>query len=156
VQENVDLLSIAVNHLTLGRAALFVAILAGPPIAPCQTALQHAVDGLRRAGRADYLPHGLLTRTWLRTHIGHHIGPASAQADLDEAWDIAEAGPMPLFMADIHLHRAGLFHHITPYPWQFPTFDVQEARRLIEKHGYLRRMADLEVVEQAIGMKPLR
>ncbi len=155
VQENVDLLSIALNHLTLGRAALFGAI-AGQPIAPCQSALQYAVDGLRRAGRSDYLPHGLLTRTWLRTHIGHHTGPDSAQTDLDEAWEIAVQGPMPLFLADIHLHRAGLFHHIKPYPWQLPADDAREARRLIEKHGYLRRMADLEVVEQAIVMKTLR
>lgn len=41
----------------------------------------------------------------------------------------------------------------TPYPWQSPTFDAQEARRLIEHHGYLRRMADLAAVEQAIGIK---
>ena len=33
----------------------------------------------------------------------------SAQSDLDEAWEIAERGPMPLFLADIHLHRARLF-----------------------------------------------
>ena len=83
------------------------------------------------------------------------VSPDSAQADLDEAWDIAEAGPMPLFMADIHLHRAGLFHHITPYAWQSPAVDAQEARRLIEKHGYLRRMGDLETVEEAIGIKTL-
>jgi hypothetical protein len=151
----VGLLDIALTHLTLGRAALLAAILAGQPLAPCQASLKLAVDGLRRAGQADYLARGLLTGAWLSAHTGHHTGPDSAQADLDEAWDIAEAGPMPLFMADIHLHRAGLFHHITPYPWQSPTFDAQEARRLIEKHGYLRRMGDLAAVEQAIGMKPL-
>jgi hypothetical protein len=111
------------------------------------------MDGLRRAGQSDYLTRGLLTRAWLSAHTGHHTGPDSARALLDEAWDIAEAGPMPLFMADIHLHRAGLFHHIKPYPWQSPAFDAQEARRLIEHHGYLRRMADLEVVEAAIGIK---
>jgi hypothetical protein len=142
-QADMDILSIALNHLTLGRAALFVAILASQPIAPCQASLKLAVDGLRLAGDTTYLPYGLLTRAWLSAHTAHHIGPASAQADLDEAWAIAEAGPMPLFMADIHLHRAGLFHHITPYPWQSPAFDAQEARRLIEQHGYLRRTAEL-------------
>jgi hypothetical protein len=153
VQNNMALLDIALDHLTLGRAALFAAILAGQPLATCQASLKLAVDGLRRSGNMDDLPRGLLTRAWHAAHTGHHIGPDSAQADLDEAWDIAEAGPMPLFMADIHLHRAGLFHHITPYPWQSPTVDAQEARRLIEKHGYLRRMGDLEVVEAAIGIK---
>ena len=153
-QNNMSLLAIALNHLTLGRAALFAAILAGHPLAPCQASLKLAVDGLRRAGYMEVLARGLLTRAWLSAHTGHHTGPDSAQADLDEAWDIAEAGPMPLFMADIHLHRAGLFHHITPYLWQLPTYDAQEARRLIEKHGYLRRMGDLEAVEQALAMKP--
>jgi tetratricopeptide (TPR) repeat protein len=150
---NIDLLSIALDHLTLGRAALFAAILVGQPLAPCQASLKLAVDGLRRSGNMDDLPRGLLTRAWHSAHTARHIGPDSAHTDLDEAWDIAEAGPMPLFMADIHLHRAGLFHHITPYPWQSPAFDAQEARHLIEKHGYLRRMGDLEVVEEALGIK---
>jgi predicted MPP superfamily phosphohydrolase len=147
------LLSIALDHLTLGRAALFAAILDGASPAPCQTALLQAVDGLRRAGMIEYLPHGLLTRAWLLAHTHHHTGPDSAQADLDEAWEIAERGPMPLFMADIHLYRAGLFHHITPYPWQSPADDLAAARRLIVKHGYLRRMAQLKATEQAIGME---
>ncbi len=147
------LLDIALDHLMLGRAALFAAILAGQPIGPCQAALKLAVDGLRRAGYMEHLPRGLLTRAWLFATTYHHIGPESAQTDLDEAWEIAEAGPMPLFMADIHLHRAGLFRHIKPYPWQSPADDVQAARSLIEKHGYLRRMADLEVVEAVIADK---
>ena len=40
-----------------------------------------------------------------------------AQADLDEAWDIAERGPMRLHLADIHLHRARLFFGEQEYPW---------------------------------------
>ncbi|MEN9867587.1 MAG: hypothetical protein RL748_3177 [Pseudomonadota bacterium] len=152
---NTPLLTTALDHLTLGRAALYAVLLAGQPLAPCQASLKLAVGGLRRAGYVDYLARGLLTRAWLSAHTGHHTGPDSAQTDLDEAWDIAETGPMPLFMADIHLHRAGLFRHITPYPWQSPADDAKEARRLIVKHGYLRRMADLEVVEAAIVMKPL-
>ena len=44
---------------------------------------------------------GLFTRAWLRAVQG--------QPDLDEAWEIAERGPMPWFLADIHLSRARLF-----------------------------------------------
>ena len=150
---NAGLLPIALDHLTLGRAALFAAILAGQPLAPCQAALGHALDGLRRAGDTTHLPRGLLTRAWLLAHTSRHTGPDSAQTDLDEAWEIAERGPMPLFMADIHLYRAGLFHHLPHYPWQSAAHDAQAARRLIEKHGYLRRMGQLEVVEQAIASK---
>jgi hypothetical protein len=57
----------------------------------------------------DFLPCGLPTRAWLRSLTGARTGPESAQSDLDEAWEIAERGPMPLFLADIHLHRARLF-----------------------------------------------
>ncbi len=67
------------------------------------------MNALRRAGRIDFLPCGLLSRAWLRSLTGVRIGPDSAQADLDEAWEVAERGPMPLFLADIHLHRARLF-----------------------------------------------
>ncbi len=83
------------------------------------------MSGLRRAGRTDFLPQGLLTRAWLRCLLsnsacqiaGKHekglsaatTGSDSAQSDLDEAWEIASRGPMPLFLADIHLHRARLF-----------------------------------------------
>ena len=81
---------------------------------------QHAVAGLRRAGSKIDLPRGLLTRAWLRFLTGARTGPESAQSDLDEAWEIAERGPMKLFMADIHLHRARLFFREAEYPWGSP------------------------------------
>ena len=98
----------------------------------------------------DHLPRGLLTRAWLRSLTGRATGPDSAQSDLDEAWEIAERGPMPLFQADIHLYRARLFHHAKPYPWQPPQHDLAEARRLIFKHSYLRRKEELEDAESAL------
>ena len=80
------------------------------------TEIDHAVSGLRRAGRQDFLPLGLLTRAWLRSLTGLAIGTDSARSDLDEAWGIAERGPMPLFLADIDLYRARLFLRANPYP----------------------------------------
>jgi hypothetical protein len=60
---------------------------------------------------------------------------------------------MPLFMADIHLHRARLFglskDRSATYPWISPQADLAEARRLIEKHGYWRRKEELEDAEAA-------
>jgi hypothetical protein len=107
-QNKPSLLDIALDHLTLGRSALYLTILEGiplDPLDPCRDSLQHAVDGLRRAGREDYLSLGFLTRAWLRCLAGARIGHDSAQSDLNKAFQIAERGPMPLFMADIHLHR---------------------------------------------------
>ena len=85
-------------------------------------------------------------------------GPESAQEDLDEAWEIAERGPMKLFLADIHLHRARLFFRETPYPWNQnpdgtpcgPKDDLAAARRLIEQCGYWRRKEELEDAERAL------
>ena len=105
-------LDIALDQLTLGRAALYAAVLEGvalDQLDPCCEALQRAVDSLRRSGSQVNLPVGLLTSAWLRFLTGTHTGPESAQSDLDEAWEIAEHGPMPLFMADTLLHRARLF-----------------------------------------------
>jgi len=164
------LLDIAINHLTLGRAALYEAILksrsrqheppqTSPPptseecqheFATAATKLDDAVSGLRRAGVQHHLPRGLLTRAWLRSLTGARTGPESAQSDLDEAWEIAERGPMPLFLADIHLYRARLFFREATYPWQSPQHDLAEARRLIFKHGYLRRKEELEDAEAAL------
>jgi len=31
---------------------------------------------------------------------------------------------MLLHLADIHLHRARLFHAVTPYPWDSPQADI--------------------------------
>ncbi len=198
-----SLLDIALDHLTVGRAALYEFLLAsqlesprrrgasaeagpssptglsgGDPaeelaeeqrgLASAAAELDAAVDGLRRAGTQDHLPRGLLPRAWcsLAAATQHRVlhqqeqaveGETSAQRDLDDAWEIAERGPMPLFLADIHLYRARLFHAATPYPWAVdldgrtrgPHDDLAEARRLIEKHGYWRRKEELEDAEEA-------
>lgn len=157
------LLTIALNHLTLGRAALYAAILESPnsDFHFPTSSLDSAVSGLRRAGTLDHLPSGLLTRAWcffakatthkqLNNETQAQASMKSAQEDLDEAWEIAERGPMPLFLADIHLHRVRLFFREDEYPWESPRHDLAEARRLILKHGYLRRMEELEDAERAI------
>ncbi len=150
-QNNLSLLTIALDHLTLGRAALYAAILEGSSLDPCRAPLQHTVDGLCRASDTTGLPLGLLTRAWLRSLEGRRTGPESAQADLDEAWEIAERGPMKLLLADIHLHRARLFFREAEYPWGSAGADLAAARELIEKCGYGRRKQELEDAERAIG-----
>jgi hypothetical protein len=104
------LLDLALHHLTLGRTALYAAILRSRSrqgesalrlrasqhgLASAATEIDHAVSGLRRAGQQDNLPNGLLTRAWLRNLTGPATGTDSAQSDLDEAWEIAERGVMP-------------------------------------------------------------
>ncbi|MEP7304274.1 MAG: hypothetical protein ABJA98_02030 [Acidobacteriota bacterium] len=184
------LLDIALDHLTLGRAALYRAQIIGADapalrkpnqqdergdtpvdldsIATARRELDAAMAGLRRAGAQHHIPRGLLTHAWCSfvRAVQHRLlneqqqaveCEASARQDLDEAWEIAERGPMPLFLADIHLYRARLFHDVTPYPWatdidghtRGPHDDLADARRLIEKHGYWRRKEELEDAEGA-------
>jgi hypothetical protein len=93
--QSLSLLDIALDQLTLSRAALYAAILDGlalDQLVSCRESLQHAVDGLRRAGSQGHLPLGLLTRAWLRFLTGARTGPENAQSDLDEAWESLGAG----------------------------------------------------------------
>jgi tetratricopeptide (TPR) repeat protein len=155
-----SILDIANHHLMLGRALLYESIVntdaaviqqvtgTKPLIDPAaaQNHLGTAVAGLRRAGHMDHLPRGLLSRAWLRFLQGDDDG---ARTDLDEAWEIAERGPMRLHMADIHLYRARLFRAVKPYPWDSPHADLAAARKLIEECGYWRRKEELEDAEAA-------
>jgi len=107
------LLSIALGHLSLGRSHLGLALTAAGPATPggeaeadfAQAAehLDRAVEGLRKAGREDYLPFGLLARTAFRRLRGDLAGAA---ADLAEAVEIAERGGMRLHLCDAHLEGA--------------------------------------------------
>jgi tetratricopeptide (TPR) repeat protein len=132
-----SLLDIALDHLTLGRARLYRAILGDFDPGVAEPEIDQAVDGLRRAGTIHHVPRGLLTRAWLRATQGK---PEGARADLAEAEEIAERGPMPLHLADVHLYRARLFHDRAA---------LAEASRLIEKHGYGRRREELADLVQA-------
>ncbi len=139
-----NLLSIALDHLTLARVGLIRAILANPLPQPTLD-LPHvadAVNGLRAAGQMDYLPRGLLTAALYHFVRGEH---ALALKHLAEAQQIAERGPMPLFLADIHLHRARLFHDHD---------ELAKADKLIRTHGYGRRYQELADAEKAIATRP--
>jgi hypothetical protein len=144
------LLDIALDHLTLGRAALYAAVLEQSAIRNAQSEIDAAVSGLRRANSQDFIPRGLLTRAWLRSLTGARTGPESAQSDLDEAWEIAERGPVKLFLADIHLYRARLFFREPAYPWQSPQADLAAAEKLINECGYHRRDAELADAKRAL------
>jgi hypothetical protein len=143
-EQHLGLSDVALDHLTLGRAALLRAVLDNSAIQTPQSALAQAieklnatVDGLRAAGQQDDMPRGLLSRAWLHTLTNN---PTAAHADLDEAWQIATRGDMRLFMADIRLHRARLFRDKA---------ELHKAHELIEQYGYWRRKEELEDAETA-------
>ena len=154
IKGKLGILDEAMEHLTLSRATLYKAVLAsaGLPvrIEGSKVMFEVTVEGLRRAGATHHLPRGLLTRAWLRFLDGKRTGGQSAHEDLDEAWEIAERGPMKLHMTDIHLYRARLFFRENEYPWESPRADLDAAEKLINECGYHRRDEELADAKRVI------
>ena len=109
------LLPIARDTLTLGRANLGVALqslASGASVASARAGahasadiLDNAEEGLRASEHDDKLGRGLVARAASRRTVGDWAGAAR---DLDEAEEIAEAGPMRLYLCDIALELARL------------------------------------------------
>jgi len=85
----------------------------------------------------DYLPRGLLTAALYHFVCGEHD---LARKCLNDAKQIAERGPMPLYLADVHLHRARLFRDRD---------ELTKAAKLIRDLGYGRRYEELADAEEA-------
>lgn len=134
-----NLRDISLNHLALGRAALYRAILEGTELAFARAEIEQAVNGLRGAGTLEHLLRGLLTRAWLFFQEGDLN---ACRTDLQEAQEIAERGPMPLFLTDIALYRARFLGDETA---------LAEARRLVGRFGYGRRREELADAEAVLG-----
>jgi tetratricopeptide (TPR) repeat protein len=134
-----NLLDVGLNNLTLARVGLNQAILTNPLPQPMLD-LPHvaaAVNGLRAAGAVEFLTDGLLTASLYHFVRGEHD---LARKHLTEAQQIAERGPLPLFLADIHLHRARMFHDRD---------ELAKAANLIRSLGYGRRYEELTDAEEA-------
>ena len=155
VRGNLGLLSIGVGHLTLARAALYrwlieageakaeEATTFGPTPRALTEHLAAAASRIGESGQTEFLPLVMLAQAWSRWATN----PIAAVADLNEAWEIAERGPMPLCQADILLTRARLFFREDLVTAKS---SLAEAGRLIKKHGYHRRDQELEDAETAL------
>jgi hypothetical protein len=128
------------------------------------------VEGLRASGQSDDFPHGLLARAAFRRAVGDWSGAAR---DLDEVEEIAEPGPMRLFLCDTALERArlalarreafaplnGLIEKSPPKPSppdaaeaaalaEETRQNLASARKLITDCGYHRRDEELAELEK--------
>jgi hypothetical protein len=176
-------LDIAFDTLMLGRAQLALA-LDSPATAPSAGTnrddaraaagrLDEAIESLRASGQNDDLPRGLIARAAFRRAVGNSDGAAR---DLDEAEEIAEPGPMRLYLCDCALERArlalarreafaplnGLVEPGSPPP-ALPdgaataAFSVEarvqldEARKLIAECGYHRRDEELAELDEVVA-----
>lgn len=122
---------------------------------PLSNIVSLVISHFREANQFEDLPRALLTAAFYHGTLGENL--EEAERLLTEAQQIAESGPMPLYLADVHLHRARLFGRMKSgeRKLQFPDIDpkdeLAEARRLIEKHGYWRRKEELEDAEAAFA-----
>ncbi|HEX6903862.1 MAG TPA: TIR domain-containing protein [Thermoanaerobaculia bacterium] len=147
-----SLLSIALDHLTRGRAHLGLVLTSPEPAPPgdnhtaglAQAAehLDRAVDGLRRSAPEEFVSRGLLARAALRRVRSDFTGAA---ADLAEALEIAERGRMRLYECDAHLEWARLCRD------QGDAVAMREhvarARVLVNETGYGRREREVRWLE---------
>jgi tetratricopeptide (TPR) repeat protein len=153
-----NLLSIALDHLTLARVNLIRAILSSP-LPQATLELQNvaaAVNDFRAAGSMNHLPRGLLTAALYHFVRGEH---ALAEKHLAEAQQIAQRGPMPLFQADVHLARARFRGRLKSEEMSFkrevvnwnvdPQSELANAAKLIRDIGYGRRYDELADAEAA-------
>jgi tetratricopeptide (TPR) repeat protein len=143
---------LAMGHdlLIIGQAEFYKSVLNGSPTAlrEAATGLGAAVSQLRRAGQSQELPPALLVSAAAAARDGQ---AQESIAQLNEAWEIARRGPMPLYLADIYLTRARLFAKAPSYPWRAGVseirggfvHDLRQAETLIVEMGYDRRRAEL-------------
>jgi tetratricopeptide (TPR) repeat protein len=143
------LLDIALDHLSLGRAAMAETFRVSETLRVWDEAAAHlnqAVDGLRQAGTQDMLPRGLLARAALRRAMGDL---ERAQADLDEAFTIATRGGMRLHEADCRLEYARLY--LARGEQDQARASLAAARKMVEEMGYHRRDGEVAELEKQLG-----
>jgi tetratricopeptide (TPR) repeat protein len=150
-EQNHWLLDIALDHLTLGRAYLGLALTTPGEartsrLAQAAEYLDRAVDSLRRAGTEHHIPRGLLARAALRRFRSDFTGAA---ADLTEAMEIAERGPMRLHECDAHLEWARLCRDQGDL--SAARRHVARARELVNETGYGRREREVRWLEGTLG-----
>jgi tetratricopeptide (TPR) repeat protein len=147
-------IEIALCRLALGEAELARTIMESignkadsATVTKADEDLSDSANRLRASGQQDELPVGLMALAWMQILLDDS-GKASSL--LDEAWEIAQRGPMKLFLADIHLYRARLFSREKPYPWKSPEDDLAAAEKLINDCSYHRRDEELADAKHAI------
>jgi tetratricopeptide (TPR) repeat protein len=121
------LLNIALDNITLGRAALMEAQNKDADYSQILEYLERGVQILRQARAQNHLPRGLIARAKLRSLMGEW---GKAEADLEEAVSIARRGGMRLFEADCYLELVPLYKAV---------HDLEKARKYL---ALLKKMKD--------------
>lgn len=146
-QRNDWLMDIALDHLSLGRANLLMALQAGSrDLSQAAAYLYQAVAGLRQAGTQNHLPRGLLARGELHRGKGDWD---QAWRDLNEALTIATRGGMKLHEADGLLEAARLY--LAQDDREQARASLAKAKEMITAMGYHRRDREVRELEEQLG-----
>ena len=141
------LLDIALDHLSLGRAALLHGLQEGASdFTEAESHLGAAVDGLRDAGTQDQMPRGFLARAELYRATEDF---PKARRDLDEAMKIATRSGMRLHEADGHLEYARL--HLAMGDKDKARVSLADGKAIVEDTGYGRRDGAVKELEEQLG-----
>ncbi len=146
-QAGFGLLSIALDNLSLGRAHFGLSLCGAESTGELANKhLSKAVEGLRVYGSEQHMSRGLLARAAFRRVQDDRI---AAEADLEEAAEVAERGQMQLFLADVHLEQTHL--HLAYDEDDEARQRLDRAKDLIERCGYGRRSPDVEFLEEVLA-----
>ena len=138
------LLTVALDHLSLGRAALALG-----DRDEARRKLDQAVNGLREAGAMEFVARGLLARAALFREVGAFT---ESRKDLEEARRMAERGGMRLFQCDAHLGFARLI--LAEGGSQADArASLDKAESLVRETGYHRRDGEVAELEKALGLQ---
>jgi tetratricopeptide (TPR) repeat protein len=130
--ENNQLLSIALDHLTIARA-----LFALEQLAEALEAFKQAVQGMRKAGTTYWMPLVLLARANFHRH---QQNLKEAQKDLDASFDIIHRSGMKLYQVDAVLLQTNLnLDQGKPADKEYKL-----AKALIAETGYHLRDGELE------------
>jgi tetratricopeptide (TPR) repeat protein len=136
-----DLLSVALDNLSLGRAAF-----GQGQHADALVQFNQAVEGLRQSGQFQKLPRGLLARAALFCDAQKYD---EARRDIDEAMRIATRCGMRLFECDAHLEYARL--DLAEGNPDAARVHLKSTKALVSACGYHRRDGEIAEVEAALA-----
>ncbi len=141
-----DLLSLALDNLSLGRAELSPTEEKPVDLVRANEFFQNAVKGLRQAGDMTHLPRGLLGRSELYRTMGDYN---QAERDLEEVARTATRSGMGLHLSDYHLEWARLRLAVDDKEKAWDHFET--AKEMINRMGYHRRNKEVAELEAQLA-----
>ncbi|MEM9670686.1 MAG: TIR domain-containing protein [Pseudomonadota bacterium] len=140
-RKNGDLVSIALDHLSLGRAALAL-----KDLDEARTLIDRAVDGLR-GSEMSRVPSGLLPRAALFRELDEF---SKARRDLEEVMRLSTRCGMRLHQCDAHLEYTRLALDEGKPDDALDHFN--SASSLVNQCGYHRRDPEIKELREKLGL----